>query len=96
MVALLVNIFVVIQERRASSFNKYDRFVNMSKVICCDVNEIENCQINENGGTISISELPANYAILFPNVSKLRPYIFDKSKNEKEYINKLVEVLTNE
>ena len=87
------NMFVVIQERHASEFGGYDSFVNLSRVICCDKNELENCKMSENGGSVTITDLPENYAVLFPNVSKIRPFEFDKSSEEGQYIDKLVEEL---
>ena len=41
-------------------------------------------------------DLPDNFAVLFPVVSKVRPYDFDESEKEKEYIRKYVEALTDE
>lgn len=89
-------IYVVIQERRASILNKNERFADFSKVICADANEIENCLTSINGGNITLTDLPANYAILFPDVSKIRPFEFDKSEMERTAIKKLVEALEGE
>ena len=90
------DIYVVLQEKRGSDFKENDDFVKFTKVICLDEEEIHNCLINESGDTVEIDDLPDSFAVLFPVVSKVRPYDFDESEKEKEFIRKYVEALTDE
>ena len=80
------NIFMVIQDKRSAYLNKFDNFADYSRVICCDSRELENCLMSENGSSVIINDLPSNYVVMFPQVSKIRPFIFDGK--EKEMINK--------
>lgn len=80
------NIFMVIQDKRSAYLNKFDNFADYSRVICCDSSELENCLMSENGSSVTINDLPSNYVVMFPQVSKIRPFIFDGK--EKELINK--------
>lgn len=83
------NIFVVLHDRQAKNFDESDRFVDFSRVVCCDSKEIERCLTSVDGSHASVFEIPETYGLLFPNVSKVRPYIFEFNKNMEEYLNKL-------
>ena len=84
------SIFVVIQERRASILNKDDEFAKMHMVICLDAEELDKCLLSEGGDSITIDDLPESYAVIYPAVSKIRPFDFDGSSQEKEFIKKYV------
>ena len=88
------SIYIVIQDRRIDNIKSYDSYnspFDLSKVICCDKNELEKCV-----PSITITDLPQNYVVFYPNVSKIRPFEFDKSNEEKVFIEKVVEVLTRD
>lgn len=88
------SIYVVIQDRRINDINGYNSYNNtfdLSKVICCDKDELEKCV-----PIITISDLPQKYVVLYPNISKVRPFEFDRSEEERIFIKKLMEVLTYE
>lgn len=88
------SIYIIIQDRRIDNIKSQDSFdssFDFSKVICCDKNELENCV-----PSITITELPQRYVVLYPSVSKIRPFEFDKSNEEKLFIKKFVEGLTND
>lgn len=81
-------IFVIIQDSKAGNINKRDDIANLSRAICTDEKEIEFCS------DVPIQELPENCAVLFfPEISKVRPFMYDKTDETKKYINKLVEEL---
>lgn len=89
-------IYVVMQDRRKSSLNQNENFGHFSKVICCDKDESINCTVSENGDYVTITELPENYVILYPDVSKVRPFVFDKTEETKKFIDRFVGVLKND
>ena len=87
------DIYVVIHEKRGFSLKESYDFVKMNRVICLDKDEIPYCQVNDSGDTVEIDDLPETYAVLFPDVIKVRPYDFDGSDEEQQFIDKIVEVL---
>ena len=81
-------IYVVIQDTRTSNITKGDDFVDLKKSICCDEKEMENCS------DIPINNLPETYAVLlYPDISKVKPFIYDKTPETKKFINDFVKEL---
>ena len=85
------NIYVVLEDMRLSMLNGDDNFIDTTKVICCDIRETENCHISESGETYVLKAMNPSYVVLYPNVSKVRPFIFQYNAEEKSFINKLKE-----
>ena len=76
----------MIHGRTISAINGEDQFVDTTRVICCDMEEASNCRFEEGVGSISLTGVPPTYAVLFPELSKVRTFAFKYDSQEKKFI----------
>ena len=80
------DIFMIIHDEDSKLFN--DSLFDRTKVICLNSKESANCFIDSTRTTYSVNDLHENYVLLYPDCSKVRPFIYGYNNKTYEFDDK--------